>query len=111
MENYQKIVQVSGGGGNTSHYMSPLKIFEYMAAKKPIICSDLPVLKEVLNSHNAVLVEPESVTKWNEALSHVIHNREYSKSISNTAYTDLSEKFTWSIRAQRISELIENYYD
>src|SRR5690606_34713688 len=44
---YQKEVFVHGGGQNVSPWMSPLKIFEYMSAKKPIVCSNLPVLREV----------------------------------------------------------------
>jgi glycosyltransferase involved in cell wall biosynthesis len=34
-------------------YTSPLKLFEYMAAERPIIASDLPSLREVLNEDNA----------------------------------------------------------
>ena len=45
---YQTRVSVAGGRVNTAQWMSPLKIFEYMAHAKPIIASDLPVLREVL---------------------------------------------------------------
>lgn len=41
---------------NISENTSPLKMFEYMASKKAIIASDLPVLKEVLTPKNAYLV-------------------------------------------------------
>src|SRR3989344_178089 len=40
------------------YYMSPMKMFEYMASKRPIVSSDLPSIREVLNESNAVLVEP-----------------------------------------------------
>jgi glycosyltransferase involved in cell wall biosynthesis len=45
---YQNKVAVAGGKGDTSRWMSPLKIFEYMATGKAMMCSDIPVLKEVL---------------------------------------------------------------
>ena len=52
-----------GGGINISGYTSPLKLFEYMSHKKAIIASDLPVLKEVLNNKNSVLVEHDNIKR------------------------------------------------
>ncbi|GAG00742.1 unnamed protein product, partial [marine sediment metagenome] len=57
---YQKKVSISGDKfSDTSQWMSPLKMFEYMASGKPIIASDLPALREVLKQgKNAILVDP-----------------------------------------------------
>ena len=41
---YQKDTIVPGGA-ITSDWMSPLKIFEYMSSKRPLISSNLEVLK------------------------------------------------------------------
>ena len=66
---YQRKVAVFGNAGDTSRYMSPLKIFEYMAWGLPVICSDLPVLKEVLsNQYNALLVPPDQPDYWVDAI-------------------------------------------
>src|SRR3546814_3511587 len=47
-------------GESLASWMSPLKIFEYMAAGLPIITSDLPVLHEILTPRmNALMVEPD----------------------------------------------------
>jgi glycosyltransferase involved in cell wall biosynthesis len=55
---YEKKVSIFGSNeSDTSKFMSPLKIFEYMSHKKPIIASDLPVIREVLNESNSLLVE------------------------------------------------------
>ena len=54
----RKKITVSGNVGDISKYTSPLKIFDYMINGKLIICSDLPVLKEVLkNNFNSILVK------------------------------------------------------
>ena len=43
----------------STRFTSPLKLFEYMAAGRPIVASDLPAIREVLTpTSNAVLVAP-----------------------------------------------------
>ncbi len=44
----------------SARYTSPLKLFEYLAAGRPIVASDLPALREVLrDGANAWLVPPD----------------------------------------------------
>jgi glycosyltransferase involved in cell wall biosynthesis len=45
--------------GISEYYTSPLKMFEYMAAARSIVASDLPSIREVLNEGNAILVTPD----------------------------------------------------
>jgi glycosyltransferase involved in cell wall biosynthesis len=44
---YERVITTSSGG-NTADICSPMKMFEYMAAGRAILSSDLPVLREVL---------------------------------------------------------------
>ncbi len=45
----------------SERYTSPLKLFEYLAAGRPIVASDLAALREVLrHEDNALLVESGS---------------------------------------------------
>ena len=41
-----------------------MKMFEYMAAGRAILSSDLPVLREVLNEENAILLPPDEPAAW-----------------------------------------------
>ncbi len=100
---YQKKVAVSGGGGNTVQWMSPLKIFEYMSAGKAIISSDLPVLHEVLQDReNALLCPAEDVESWVAALNFLKNNPDESVRMGEKAKDIFLEKYTWSKRAQNI---------
>ena len=48
-----------------SYFMSPLKIFEYMASQQPIVSTMLPSIQEVLtNGVNALLVPPSEPTAF-----------------------------------------------
>lgn len=98
---YQRNVRVYGGHHETSRWMSPLKIFEYMAARKPMIVSDLPVLREVLNENNSVLVDPENLEAWVRALES-LRNEERRERIAAQAYADFLASFTWDKRARRV---------
>lgn len=43
----------------SSHYTSPLKLFEYMASGTPIIAADLPSLREILSNTKAMYFKPD----------------------------------------------------
>lgn len=102
---YQNSVAVMGGTGDTSRWMSPLKIFEYMAAKKPIICSDLPVLREVLNhNYNALLCKPDNVEEWVCALVRLRDEKFLAQRLAVQAHQDFLEHYTWKSRAKKILE-------
>ncbi|CAA9369305.1 MAG: Glycosyltransferase, partial [uncultured Gemmatimonadetes bacterium] len=57
------------GKSDVGEWMSPLKLFEYMAAGRPIVCSDLPVLREVMEDRrNCLLAPPGDPEAWAAAL-------------------------------------------
>lgn len=98
---YAEQVSVSGNIGDTSRYMSPLKIFEYMSHRKAIVCSDLPVLREVLNDTNSVLVNPKNIQEWINAIDK-LRDAEKSKILADKAFLDFSKKYSWKIRAEKL---------
>ncbi|HML34173.1 glycosyltransferase family 4 protein [Sporomusa sphaeroides] len=100
---YEKKVSVAGGAGDTSKWMSPLKIFEYMSYKKPMIVSDMPVLREVLkNEHNCILSDPEDIESWKRAIELLINNSNICEYISENAYKDFINNYTWTKRAENV---------
>lgn len=105
---YQKKLSIYGKNVNTSRWMSPMKLFEYMSAKKAILSSDLPVLREVLNETNSVLVSADDVNAWQDAIYSLSQDPERRKQLAERAYLDFTKKFTWSARAKLISNLLSN---
>lgn len=100
---YQQVVQVAGKQIDTSKWMSPLKIFEYMATGKAVVCSDLPVLREVLrDGENALLCRPDDVDGWCEAMERLRADVDLRRLLGERAYRDYVEKYTWEQRAARL---------
>lgn len=100
---YQKKVAVHGGHGDVGKWMSPLKIFEYMAFSKAIVASDLPVLREILvNRKNCLLCAPEDIESWKSALLELTNDIELRTNIGKEAYRELSSTYTWLKRAENV---------
>ena len=103
---YQKKVSVGVKNIDTSEWMSPLKLFEYMSSKVPIISSDLPVLREILeNKVNAILVDPNNVEEWSSALVSVMNDKHLANTISKNSYKKFIDNHTWKKRVEKIFEL------
>jgi glycosyltransferase involved in cell wall biosynthesis len=100
---YQNKVTLAGGKGDTSRWMSPLKIFEYMSAGKAMIASDFPVLREVLrNGENCILCPSQDLDAWKSAILKLAYDKELRFAISNKARQDFLTYYQWSARAKRV---------
>ncbi len=82
-------------------YTSPMKLFEYMASGTPIVASDLPSLREVLNESNSMFVAPDNAQALALGIQKLIADPVLSKNISDKANEDV-HNFTWEKRAQNI---------
>ena len=103
---YQKLVSIGVKGLTTEKWMSPIKMFEYMSVGVPIISSNLPVLREILvDKHNCLLVDPENLQEWSNALKNILQNNMLSKKLSKRAYLEFLKMHTWEIRAESILKL------
>jgi glycosyltransferase involved in cell wall biosynthesis len=88
-------------GGITTDWMSPLKMFEYMAAARPIVASDLPALREVLNEENALLVPPDDAGSLRAGFLRLLEDAGLRDRLGAQARRDV-EAYTWEARARLI---------
>jgi glycosyltransferase involved in cell wall biosynthesis len=99
---YERVISGSSGG-NSASYASPMKMFEYLACRRAIISSDLPVIREVLNSANAMLCPPGDIKAWSQALNQLVENATTRQSLANQAWLDV-QQYTWLERARKALE-------
>lgn len=91
----------------SAKYTSPLKLFEYMASKRPIVSSDLPSLREVLNDSNAYFFEPDDSKSLARVIALAIQNNNEAEKKAHQAYQDVA-LHTWDARARNILNFIQS---
>lgn len=94
-------------GNKTSKYMSPMKLFEYMASNKVIICSDLKVIYETLDKESAIFVDSLNIDEWEKAIVDLSKDKDKRDKLSNKAYLNFLNNFTWESRVKKILDFIE----
>lgn len=95
---YSKKIAASSGG-DIARYLSPMKLFEYLACGRVILSADLPVLREILNLQNAILLPPDDVQAWQMALQNLINDPKTE--LAQQAARD-AQNYTWQARAAQI---------
>lgn len=93
----------------SKYWTSPIKMFEYMAAGKPIVASDLPSIREVLSENNAIFVEPDCARALVLAIRDLLGEGSNRDAIAARARENAKE-YIWSKRAKKILGFIAQRY-
>jgi glycosyltransferase involved in cell wall biosynthesis len=90
----------------SERYTSPLKLFEYMAAGRPIVVSDLPAIREVVrHGESAWLVGPGDAAALADGIRHVLAHPELARRLAERAWTAAAD-YSWARRAERLEPLL-----
>ena len=90
----------------SSHYTSPLKLFEDMASGTPIIASDLPSLREILHEKNALFFTPDDPRSLTDSIQKLFDSKELALRLGKQALDEV-QNYTWDNRAKVIVEFIK----
>lgn len=88
-----------------SYYTSPMKLFEYMAAQKPIVVSDLPAFREIVSEEEVWFVPAHNAEQFVQTVLRVLNeHEEVIRSKTARAYEGVAQ-YAWDKRAAKIIAL------
>lgn len=91
----------------SSHYTSPLKLFAHMASGVPIVASNIPSVRNVVEKNKITFAIPDNPLSFSEKYKEVIADYGIKKEWSNFL-TEYVKKYTWAARAELISRFISS---
>ncbi len=90
---------------STHEFMSPMKMFEYMAADRPVVASRFPVLQEVLAEDEALYVPPGDAPALADGIRALLADQSRGRAMAARALAK-SRALTWHARAEGILSFI-----
>ncbi len=111
MEVYEKMLEMDAflltvvpqeKNDSISEYTSPLKLYEYLAAGRPILVSDLPVLREDVDEESVFFCQ-NSFQDFARTLVEISSNRDGARAKALRGLS-LARERTWYLRARQIIE-------
>ncbi len=101
------VIPNSGHSEISRTYTSPLKLFAHMASGVPIVVSDLPTFREVLDESMTYFVNPDDPKALADTIRQVLQNKEKALQRAQCA-SEHAKNYTWYKRASRIIEFINH---
>jgi len=92
----------------STRFTSPLKLFEYMAAGRAIVASDLPSIREILRHEvDALLVAPGEPEAFATAIERLVAQPGLAARLARAAF-DSALDYSWDRRAERLEQLFKD---
>jgi len=89
-------------------WLSPLKLFEYMASGRAVVASEIGQIIEVIqNGENGLLVPPGDVSALTNALNELIHDTDLRSRLGARAKEDAERKYSWDHYISRLATMFE----
>jgi glycosyltransferase involved in cell wall biosynthesis len=99
--------RISGSsGGEISAVINPMKMFDYLAAGRALVASDIPVFREVLHEGIAVICPPDDSEAWIKAIASLRDVPENRARIGAQAKQE-AVMYSWTRRASNTLDLFE----
>jgi len=105
---YQKHVGVFAGKEETSAYMCPMKIIEYLSSKRTFIASDLPAIRALVDDEVATFAQPDDIDDWTTKINS-LRSKATRESVAAKGYDLFLRELTWLKRAEKTLSLIDGH--
>lgn len=89
----------------------PNKMFEYMAAALPLVASDFPLWKEIVEGNNCgICVNPNDPEDISKAINYLLMNRDIAETMGRNGVKAVSDKFNWDSEKKKLLTLYSSLF-
>ncbi len=90
-----------------NHYASqPIKMFEYMAAGLPVIASDFPHWRNIVEKTECgICVDPTDVEAVREACIKILSDPEYAQQMGRNGFENVMRGYNWKVEEKKLLDL------
>jgi len=91
-----------------SNYLTslPLKLFEYMSASLPVIASNFPLWKEIIEGNKCgICVDPLKPKDIAKAIEYLMENPKLRKEMGENGRNAVLEKYNWEKESEKLIDL------
>jgi len=86
----------------------PVKLYEYMAAGMPVICSDIQLWKEIVERHDCgICVDPLNVDEITSAVDYLMSNPIVAKKMGQNGQKAILDNYSWNAEFKKLNKLID----
>lgn len=91
------------------NWLSPLKLFEYMASGSAIVASAIGQVKDVIQSDkNGLLISAGNVSEMTDAIIRLIGDKDLREKLAGQARKDAVQKHSWEKYISRLEDIFED---
>ncbi|NOU16869.1 MAG: glycosyltransferase family 4 protein [Bacteroidales bacterium] len=74
----------------------PIKMFEYMSAGLPVIASNFPLWKDIIEENNCgICVDPLNTNDISQAINYLLNNNDIAQKMGENGRKVVEEKYNW----------------
>ncbi len=90
----------------------PVKMFEYMAAGIPVIASNFPILKEIIESNNCgICVDPLNPEEMAKSINYLYNNPDKAQEMGANGLKSVKEKYNWEQEEKKLIKVYRSLYN
>ena len=88
----------------------PVKLFEYMAAGIPVVASDFPLWREIVEGAGAgLLVDPKSPAQVAEAISWLLTHEDEAAEMGRRGRQAVLDQYNWAVEEKKLLDFYRRF--
>lgn len=89
----------------------PIKMFEYMSSGIPVIASNFPLWRNIIEDNNCgICVNPFSQKEIACAIDFIVNNSEIAQAMGENGKRQVLEKYNWSIEETKLIKFYNSFF-